>query len=131
MLRDNAKGETERDFRRGKGSKTFKGAQGGLCTTGSSTSPLLQKIRRFKFLSAWLSCFQMSSEPNQCNDHFQHHLPAVQAALLRDKQQQRFEKEQLESKLVKQVQESLPWEGQLVADINFLYFSGYIKTKIY
>lgn len=130
MLRDDAKEETERDIRRRKGGKAFKGAQGCRCTS-SSTSPPLQKISRFKFLTAWLPCFQMSSEHNQCNDHFQHHLPAVQAAPLRDKQQQRFEKEQLESKLVKQVQESLPWEDQLVADINFLYFSGYIKPKIY
>lgn len=52
----------------------------------------------------------------------------VQAALLRDKQQQRFEKVQLE-RAVKQLQESFPWEDRWVADTNFCIFQDTSKPR--
>lgn len=44
------------------------------------------------------------------------------AALLRDKQPQRFEMEHLGKEAVKQLHESFPWQDQRVADMIFCIF---------
>lgn len=123
MVIDNAGGESESNFREKKQGKPFQGRL-HLALCRNSTSPLFQKGRGFGF-----TVFRQPMSP--VHAMITSSITMFQAALLRDKQQQRFETEHLEKGAVKQLHESFPWEDQRVADSNFLYFSGYMKTKIY